>query len=84
MQSTLTPSAGVSQPPPSRLCRMRILERLDELAALGDRIGYSPEEDAAHELARGWFEQAGLEVEVDSVGNLIGRIPRLAQDQVCS
>ena len=27
---------------------MRILERLDQLAALGDRIGYSPEEDAAH------------------------------------
>ena len=43
------------------VCGVRILERLDELAALGDRIGYSPEEDAAHELAPGWFEQAGLE-----------------------
>ncbi len=53
---------------------MRILERLDELAALGDRIGYSPEEDAAHELATGWFREAGLEVEVDAAGNLIGRI----------
>ena len=38
---------------------MRILERLDQLAALGDRIGYSPEEDAAHALATGWFREAG-------------------------
>jgi allantoate deiminase len=54
---------------------VRILERLDELAALGDRIGYSAEEDAAHELAAGWFREAGLEVEVDGAGNLIGRVP---------
>jgi acetylornithine deacetylase/succinyl-diaminopimelate desuccinylase-like protein len=54
---------------------VRILERLDQLAALGDRIGYSAEEDAAHELATGWFREAGLEVEVDAAGNLIGRIP---------
>ena len=53
---------------------MRILERLDELAALGDRIGYSAEEDAAHALAAVWFREAGLEVEVDAAGNLIGRI----------
>ena len=54
---------------------MRILERLDQLAALGDRIGYSPEEDAAHEVAAGWLREAGLEVEVDAAGNLIGRVP---------
>jgi allantoate deiminase len=54
---------------------VRILERLDELAAIGDRIGYSPEEDRAHELAAGWFRDAGLEVEVDAAGNLIGRVP---------
>jgi acetylornithine deacetylase/succinyl-diaminopimelate desuccinylase-like protein len=54
---------------------MRILERLEQLAAIGDRIGYSAEEDAAHELAAGWFREAGLEVEVDAAGNLIGRIP---------
>ncbi len=53
---------------------MRILERLDELASLGDRIGYSPEEQAAHDLAAGWMREAGLEVEVDPGGNLIGRI----------
>jgi allantoate deiminase len=54
---------------------VRILDRLDELAAIGDRIGYSPEEDAAHELAAGWFREAGLDVDVDAAGNLIGRVP---------
>jgi acetylornithine deacetylase/succinyl-diaminopimelate desuccinylase-like protein len=54
---------------------VRVLERLDQLAALGDRIGYSPEEDAAHELAAVWMREIGLEVEVDAARNLIGRIP---------
>jgi acetylornithine deacetylase/succinyl-diaminopimelate desuccinylase-like protein len=54
---------------------MRVFERLEELAAIGDRIGYSHEEQAAHDLAAGWFREAGFEVEVDAVGNLIGRIP---------
>jgi acetylornithine deacetylase/succinyl-diaminopimelate desuccinylase-like protein len=58
----------------------RLRERLDELYAIGggpgaNRIGYSPEEDAAHELARGWLRAAGLEVEVDAGGNLLGRLP---------
>jgi len=54
---------------------VRILERLDELYAIGDRIGYSPEEQRAHDLAAGWFREAGLEVEVDEGGNLVGRVP---------
>ena len=54
---------------------MRIFERLDELYAIGDRIGYSPEEQRAHDLAASWFREAGLEVEVDEGGNLIGRLP---------
>jgi acetylornithine deacetylase/succinyl-diaminopimelate desuccinylase-like protein len=54
---------------------MRIHERLEQLAAIGDRIGYSTEEDAAHELAAGWFREAGLQIEVDAAGNLIGRTP---------
>lgn len=57
---------------------MRILERLDELYAIGggpgaNRIGGSAEEDRAHELAAAWMEEAGLAVEVDPAGNLIGR-----------
>jgi len=50
-----------------------VLERLDVLYALGDKIGYSPQEDEAHGLARGWMESAGLAVEVDDAGNLVGR-----------
>ena len=51
----------------------RILERLDELYAIGQhRAGYSPEEDAAHELAERWLREAGLEVTRDEVGNLYG------------
>ena len=54
---------------------MRVLERLDELYAIGGgtRLAYSPEEDAAHELAAGWMREAGLEVARDEVGNLFGR-----------
>jgi allantoate deiminase len=53
---------------------VRVLERLDELYAIGGgtRLGYSPEEDAAHELAAGWMREAGLEVARDGAGNLFG------------
>jgi acetylornithine deacetylase/succinyl-diaminopimelate desuccinylase-like protein len=54
---------------------MNVFERLDELYAIGGgtRRGYSPEEDAAHELAAGWMREAGLEALVDEAGNLVGR-----------
>ena len=59
------------------LARVRAFDRLEQLYAIGggpgaNRIGYSSEEDAAHELARGWLEEAGLEVEVDDAGNMFG------------
>ena len=46
---------------PASIARMsRILARLDELYAIGQhRAGYSPEEDAAHELASHWLREAG-------------------------
>jgi allantoate deiminase len=57
----------------------RVLERLDELYAIGggegaNRPGFSPAEDEAHELAAGWLEAAGMEVERDRAGNLLGRL----------
>ena len=57
---------------------MRVLDRLDELYAIGggpgaNRVGGSDGEQRAHDLAAGWMRQAGLEVEVDPAGNLIGR-----------
>jgi allantoate deiminase len=53
--------------------------RLDALYAIGggpgaNRPGYSEAEDEAHELAAGWMREAGLEVEVDDDGNLLGRL----------
>jgi acetylornithine deacetylase/succinyl-diaminopimelate desuccinylase-like protein len=57
---------------------LTVFERLDELYAIGDGPGAnrphgSPAEDEAHELASGWMREAGLEVEVDRSGNLLGR-----------
>jgi acetylornithine deacetylase/succinyl-diaminopimelate desuccinylase-like protein len=57
---------------------VRILERLDELYAIGggpgaNRVGGSKGEQLAHDLAAAWMREAGLEVEVDAGGNLIGR-----------
>ena len=58
---------------------MRWLERLEALYEIGggpgaNRVGYTPAEDEAHELAAGWLREAGLEVEIDATGNLIGRL----------
>jgi acetylornithine deacetylase/succinyl-diaminopimelate desuccinylase-like protein len=60
---------------------VRVHDRLDELYAIGgavgaDRVGGTAGEDRAHELAAGWMRDAGLEVEVDEAGNLIGRTAR--------
>jgi acetylornithine deacetylase/succinyl-diaminopimelate desuccinylase-like protein len=53
--------------------------RLDDVYRIGDgvganRVGGTPEEDEACALAVGWMEEAGLEVEVDGRGNVIGRL----------
>jgi allantoate deiminase len=57
----------------------RIFERLEQLYRIGggrgaNRIGYSPEEQEAHDLCAGWLEEAGLEVESDGAGNLFGHV----------
>jgi acetylornithine deacetylase/succinyl-diaminopimelate desuccinylase-like protein len=59
---------------------VRLLERIEALYAIGEgeganRPAYSAAEDEAHALAAGWFAEAGLEVERDAAGNLIGRLP---------
>jgi acetylornithine deacetylase/succinyl-diaminopimelate desuccinylase-like protein len=60
---------------------VRILERLDELYAIGGGPGAnrphpSAAEDEAHELASSWLADAGLDVEVDRNGNLLGESRR--------
>jgi allantoate deiminase len=56
---------------------VRVLERLDELYAIGGGPGAnrphpSAAEDEAHRLTAAWLEEAGLAVEVDRHGNLFG------------
>ena len=56
----------------------RISDRLDALYAIGGGPGANrshpgPGEDEAHELAAAWIREAGLAVETDGAGNLIGR-----------
>jgi acetylornithine deacetylase/succinyl-diaminopimelate desuccinylase-like protein len=58
---------------------MRVLERLEELYAIGggpgaNRVGDSDGEQRAHDLAASWMREAGFEVEVDLAGNLVGRV----------
>jgi acetylornithine deacetylase/succinyl-diaminopimelate desuccinylase-like protein len=58
---------------------VRPLDRLDELYAIGggpgaNRPSGSEGEDRAHDVAAGWLEAAGLEVERDAAGNLLGRL----------
>lgn len=57
----------------------RVLARLDELYAIGfdggaNRPAYGPAEQQALELVAGWMEQAGLAIEWDADGNLVGRL----------
>jgi acetylornithine deacetylase/succinyl-diaminopimelate desuccinylase-like protein len=53
--------------------------RLDDVFHIGNgvganRVGGTPEEDAACELAVSWMEEGGLEIEVDDRGNVVGRL----------
>ena len=57
----------------------RVFDRLEQIYAIGggegaNRPGFSPAEDEAVDLAAGWMEEAGLEVERDATGNLVGRL----------
>jgi acetylornithine deacetylase/succinyl-diaminopimelate desuccinylase-like protein len=68
---------------------MRVLERLDELYAIGGGPGAnrphpSAAENEAHELAAAWLRDAGLEVEVDGHGNLFGHVRASASGEKVS
>ena len=56
-----------------------INRRLDDVFHIGNgvganRVGGTPEEDEACTLAASWMENAGLQVEVDQRGNIVGRL----------
>lgn len=59
----------------------RLAHRLNELAKIGltaengsNRPGFSKEELTAKKLVATWMEEAGLEVEQDGAGNVIGKL----------
>jgi allantoate deiminase len=57
---------------------MRVLDRLERLYEIGGGPGAnrprgSAGEDEAFELAAGWMREAGLDLETDESGNLLGR-----------
>src|SRR3954463_14777754 len=54
--------------------RVRVLDRIEAVYAIAQhRAAYSPQEDAAHELAAGWMQEAGLQGARDRAGDLFGR-----------
>ena len=58
----------------------RVLARLETLFSIGsgrgaNRPGLSAAEQRAHDLTAGWMAEAGLEVAMDTAGNLVGRAP---------
>jgi len=63
--------------PPARadavVARLMELFAIDHAAGT-NRPGLGAGEQRAHEIVAGWMREAGLEVEVDRAGNLIGRL----------
>jgi allantoate deiminase len=58
----------------------QVLGRLAELFEIGrqagtNRPGFGEGEQRAHDLVASWMAEAGLAVEVDPAGNLVGRLP---------
>ncbi|MGF1568940.1 MAG: Zn-dependent hydrolase [Nodosilinea sp.] len=58
----------------------RLNQSLDDLAQIGQldnggicRLAFSPEDRQGRELVRRWMVEAGLEVRIDTAGNMIGR-----------
>jgi beta-ureidopropionase / N-carbamoyl-L-amino-acid hydrolase len=65
---------------PLRIPIQPLLERLDELAAIGRtaeggccRLALTDEDRAGRDLVVRWMCEAGLDVRIDAVGNLFGR-----------
>ena len=61
------------------LVSVTVERRLDDVFHIGNgvganRVGGTPEEDAACDLAVGWMKEAGLDVEIDGRGNVVGRL----------
>ena len=68
--------------------RERLMHSLAEMAAIGlqpdgsvCRRGFSTEDVAGRSLLARWMNEAGLQVRIDTAGNLIGRLQGLDPDR---
>ena len=68
--------------------RERLMRSLSEMAAIGlqpdgsvCRRGFSAEDVAGRALLARWMDEAGLQVRIDTAGNLIGRLQGLDPDR---
>ena len=66
--------------PQLRINGSRLLDSLARLAEIGatpeggaERLAFTAEDGAGRDLVRSWMEDAGLEVRVDGIGNIVGR-----------
>lgn len=69
---------------PSAPDAKRIFDRLERLYEIGggpgaNRPGLGREEQEAHDLVASWMDEAGLAVETDPAGNLVGRLAGAAR-----
>ncbi|PSN15102.1 Zn-dependent hydrolase, partial [filamentous cyanobacterium CCP5] len=60
----------------------RLNQSLADLATIGQltdggvrRLAFTPEDIQGRELVRRWMVEAGMDIRVDTAGNLIGRLP---------
>ncbi|WP_017305422.1 Zn-dependent hydrolase [Spirulina subsalsa] len=69
-----------NSPPSFVVNRDRLIRTLEHLGSIGEipnggvcRLAYSPEDIAARKLVQQWMREAGMRVQIDSAGNIIGR-----------
>ncbi|WMT90415.1 allantoate amidohydrolase [Pelagibacterium sp. H642] len=79
MEKKDTPLTSLREPLALSDRAARLSRRLRELAAISSQAGgitrlfLTPEHIAANTLVASWMEEAGLTVQIDAVGNIIGR-----------
>src|SRR3546814_16655982 len=80
-------SSDLPSPMPAFRFADRMLAQLDELGRISESPDYlcrtflTPEHRTAHETVAQWMREAGMEVEHDRAGNLVGRYAGATPDE---
>ena len=84
MPNTIPSNRAVSAPSSISLAvdGPRLMQTITEMGAIGAlpeggvrRLAFSPEDVQARAVAQRWMQAAGMAVEIDAAGNMIGRYP---------